>query len=193
MRPRGRACLRVCRAASEGDPVSKKAKTAEDAAANKAAAPSAPPPVRLLSKAEVLAMVGVSFPTVWGWMRAGTFPVRASSARRANGFPLTLRAGLLGCRGGRSKGISLINGKLRKSRNANSRPGPRGGCFAFATRKNNSTTSPYAPAESEKQHVGARDQVPSDQTSVVNVIAHENHGHSWPTSLFVEVGDEQRG
>jgi predicted DNA-binding transcriptional regulator AlpA len=74
MRPRGRARLRVCRAASEGDPVSKKAKTAEDAAANKAAAPSAPPPVRLLSKAEVLAMVGVSFPTVWGWMRAGTFP-----------------------------------------------------------------------------------------------------------------------
>ena len=76
MRPRGRARLRACRAASEGDPVSKKAKTAEDAVVNKAAAPSAPPPLRLLSKAEVLAMVGVSFPTLWCWMRAGTFRCR---------------------------------------------------------------------------------------------------------------------
>jgi predicted DNA-binding transcriptional regulator AlpA len=29
---------------------------------------------RLLDKAEVLAIVNVSFPTVWAWMRAGTFP-----------------------------------------------------------------------------------------------------------------------
>jgi predicted DNA-binding transcriptional regulator AlpA len=29
---------------------------------------------RLLSKAEVLAIVGVSFPTIWSWMRAGKFP-----------------------------------------------------------------------------------------------------------------------
>jgi prophage regulatory protein len=30
--------------------------------------------VRLLSKREVLAITGVSYPTVWSWMRAGTFP-----------------------------------------------------------------------------------------------------------------------
>ncbi len=35
----------------------------------------APPgAVRLLPKAEVCAIVGVSYPTVWAWMRAGTFP-----------------------------------------------------------------------------------------------------------------------
>jgi predicted DNA-binding transcriptional regulator AlpA len=32
------------------------------------------PPVRLLSKAEILAITGVTFPTVWTWMRAGIFP-----------------------------------------------------------------------------------------------------------------------
>jgi predicted DNA-binding transcriptional regulator AlpA len=34
----------------------------------------APPSVRLLSKREVLAIVGVSYPTLWSMMRAGTFP-----------------------------------------------------------------------------------------------------------------------
>lgn len=34
----------------------------------------APPPLRLLSKREVLGIVGVSFPTVWTWMRDGKFP-----------------------------------------------------------------------------------------------------------------------
>jgi predicted DNA-binding transcriptional regulator AlpA len=34
----------------------------------------APPAVRLLDKAEVLAITAVSFPTIWKWMRAGTFP-----------------------------------------------------------------------------------------------------------------------
>jgi predicted DNA-binding transcriptional regulator AlpA len=37
-----------------------------------------PPPVRLgvrlLAKREVLAIVGTSYPTVWLWMRQGTFP-----------------------------------------------------------------------------------------------------------------------
>ena len=40
-------------------------------------APRAPPRiqgVRLLSKAEVLAITNVSYPTVWSWMRAGAFP-----------------------------------------------------------------------------------------------------------------------
>ena len=31
-------------------------------------------PPRLLDKAEILTITGVSFPTVWAWMRAGTFP-----------------------------------------------------------------------------------------------------------------------
>ena len=30
--------------------------------------------LRLLSKSEVLDITGVTFPTVWAWMRAGTFP-----------------------------------------------------------------------------------------------------------------------
>ena len=29
---------------------------------------------RLLSKAEVVGIVGVGFPTIWKWMQAGTFP-----------------------------------------------------------------------------------------------------------------------
>ena len=37
--------------------------------------PRGPPPaVRLMSKHEVLAVVGCSYPTLWAWMRAGTFP-----------------------------------------------------------------------------------------------------------------------
>jgi predicted DNA-binding transcriptional regulator AlpA len=39
-----------------------------------ARAPPAPLGARLLSKREVLAIVGVSYPTVWAMMRAGTFP-----------------------------------------------------------------------------------------------------------------------
>jgi predicted DNA-binding transcriptional regulator AlpA len=44
---------------------------------HRAQAPRAPPPgqgIRLLDKAEVLAITSVSFPTVWAWMRSGTFP-----------------------------------------------------------------------------------------------------------------------
>jgi predicted DNA-binding transcriptional regulator AlpA len=32
------------------------------------------PPVRLLHKGEVLAIVGVTYPTLWAWMRQGRFP-----------------------------------------------------------------------------------------------------------------------
>jgi predicted DNA-binding transcriptional regulator AlpA len=32
------------------------------------------PPVRLLDKGEVTAITNVTFPTLWAWMRAGTFP-----------------------------------------------------------------------------------------------------------------------
>jgi predicted DNA-binding transcriptional regulator AlpA len=31
-------------------------------------------PTRLLCKVEVLAIAGVSFPTIWAWMRDGKFP-----------------------------------------------------------------------------------------------------------------------
>jgi predicted DNA-binding transcriptional regulator AlpA len=31
-------------------------------------------PPRLLNKAEILAITNVTFPTIWAWMRAGTFP-----------------------------------------------------------------------------------------------------------------------
>jgi predicted DNA-binding transcriptional regulator AlpA len=31
-------------------------------------------PIRLLSKAEVCAITGLSFPTLWKWQRLGTFP-----------------------------------------------------------------------------------------------------------------------
>ena len=30
--------------------------------------------IRLISKPEVLDRVGVTYPTLWGWMRAGKFP-----------------------------------------------------------------------------------------------------------------------
>jgi predicted DNA-binding transcriptional regulator AlpA len=33
-----------------------------------------PPPLRFLSRDEVLKLVGVSYPTLWAWIRAGTFP-----------------------------------------------------------------------------------------------------------------------
>ena len=39
-----------------------------------ARAPPAPLGARLLSKREVLAIVGVSYPALWSMMRAGTFP-----------------------------------------------------------------------------------------------------------------------
>jgi predicted DNA-binding transcriptional regulator AlpA len=41
--------------------------------AHGARAPPAPA-VRLLDKAEILAITNVTFPTVWAWMRARTFP-----------------------------------------------------------------------------------------------------------------------
>jgi len=34
----------------------------------------APPRVRLLDKAEVMAIANVTFPTIWIWMRRGVFP-----------------------------------------------------------------------------------------------------------------------
>jgi predicted DNA-binding transcriptional regulator AlpA len=38
------------------------------------AAAAQPPSVRLLSKSEVIGIVGVSFPTLWAMMRRGAFP-----------------------------------------------------------------------------------------------------------------------
>jgi predicted DNA-binding transcriptional regulator AlpA len=47
---------------------------AQVAFAKKAAALKAAAATRLLSRPEVLAIVGVTYPTLWAWMRAGTFP-----------------------------------------------------------------------------------------------------------------------
>jgi predicted DNA-binding transcriptional regulator AlpA len=47
------------------------------------AADRAQGPPRLMSKPEVLAIVGVSYPTLWEWMRKGRFP----RARVLGGFP----------------------------------------------------------------------------------------------------------
>jgi predicted DNA-binding transcriptional regulator AlpA len=33
-----------------------------------------PPQLRLISKSKVLKIVGCSYPTLWAWMRSGTFP-----------------------------------------------------------------------------------------------------------------------
>jgi len=42
--------------------------------AQAARAPPAQLGVRLLSKPEILDITGVSYPTIWAWMRAGRFP-----------------------------------------------------------------------------------------------------------------------
>lgn len=49
-------------------------KTQSKTAAQVAAAEHAPPAVRLMSKAEVCALVGISYPSLWAWMRNGKFP-----------------------------------------------------------------------------------------------------------------------
>ena len=38
--------------------------------------------IRLLSKAEVVEKVGLSFPTLWGMMRRGEFPIARTLASR---------------------------------------------------------------------------------------------------------------
>lgn len=38
------------------------------------AATNLPSPARLISKPEVLERVGVTYPTIWAWMRQGKFP-----------------------------------------------------------------------------------------------------------------------
>jgi predicted DNA-binding transcriptional regulator AlpA len=45
----------------------------EDAAPTNDGATSIPPP-RFIDKKQVVERVGVSYPTIWKWMRAGTFP-----------------------------------------------------------------------------------------------------------------------
>jgi len=58
--------------------VSKKSKTraVQVNAARAKAAPllATPGTVRLLSKHEIVAITGVTYPTVWAWMRDGAFP-----------------------------------------------------------------------------------------------------------------------
>jgi prophage regulatory protein len=52
----------------------KDAPAAQVESANKSAAVVAANQVRLISKPEVLDRVGVTFPTIWKWMREGKFP-----------------------------------------------------------------------------------------------------------------------
>jgi prophage regulatory protein len=52
----------------------KKAPATQVESANKVAAMVAANQVRLISKPEVLDRVGVTFPTIWKWMREGKFP-----------------------------------------------------------------------------------------------------------------------
>jgi predicted DNA-binding transcriptional regulator AlpA len=51
-----------------------KAKRRKPALSAKLIAPRAPPAVRLLGKAEILQITGMTFPTIWAWMRDGKFP-----------------------------------------------------------------------------------------------------------------------
>jgi predicted DNA-binding transcriptional regulator AlpA len=51
-----------------------KAKGRKPALSAKLIAPRAPPAVRLLGKAEILQITGMTFPTIWAWMRDGKFP-----------------------------------------------------------------------------------------------------------------------
>jgi predicted DNA-binding transcriptional regulator AlpA len=53
---------------------SARAAFAKKAAARKASAENVAQPVRLLNKREILAITGLTFPTIWKMMRAGTFP-----------------------------------------------------------------------------------------------------------------------
>lgn len=57
--------------------MSKTKSTAQPAFARKAAAlraASGRSETHLLTKPEILAIAGVTFPTIWAWMREGTFP-----------------------------------------------------------------------------------------------------------------------
>ncbi|MGB3746189.1 MAG: AlpA family phage regulatory protein [Xanthobacteraceae bacterium] len=57
--------------------MSKTKSAAQPAFARKAAAlraASGRPETHLLTKPEILAIAGVTYPTIWAWMRAGMFP-----------------------------------------------------------------------------------------------------------------------
>jgi predicted DNA-binding transcriptional regulator AlpA len=57
-------------------PINKRPRAVQVTAARAKAAEllSAPRAIHLLSKHEVCAVAGVSYPTIWAWMRVGTFP-----------------------------------------------------------------------------------------------------------------------
>ena len=52
----------------------RQAKALHAAAQTPPPATTAAPPLRLLTKAQVLARVPVSYPTLWAWQRQGKFP-----------------------------------------------------------------------------------------------------------------------
>jgi predicted DNA-binding transcriptional regulator AlpA len=54
------------------------------------------PSVRLLCKTEVLAITGVTYPTVWKWMRDGTFPRSRIAGGRSMWFSSDVESWLAG-------------------------------------------------------------------------------------------------
>jgi len=51
-------------------------------------------PPRLMFKAEVTALVGHSFPTIWKWMRAGNFPLSFDVGSKTAWYEHEIRAWL---------------------------------------------------------------------------------------------------
>jgi prophage regulatory protein len=69
------ACKRIGRRTnSVVDKMPKAKPAAQPAYIRKAAALRAAAQFRLLAKPEIMALTGVSFPTIWEWIRAGKFP-----------------------------------------------------------------------------------------------------------------------
>jgi predicted DNA-binding transcriptional regulator AlpA len=84
-------------------PATRQFALAKKAAATKAkakpsglSAPRAPPDTRLLSKAEVLAIANVTYPTLWAWMRAGRFPRSRIAGGRSMWLSTEIEAWLAG-------------------------------------------------------------------------------------------------
>jgi predicted DNA-binding transcriptional regulator AlpA len=68
-RPSAKHGTSHCRA-----PIQARAAFAKKAAARKTSAENVAQPVRLRDKREILAITGLTYPTIWKMMRAGTFP-----------------------------------------------------------------------------------------------------------------------
>jgi predicted DNA-binding transcriptional regulator AlpA len=83
-------------------------------------APRAPPDTRLLSKPEVLAIVGVTYPSLWAWMRNGTFPRSRVVGGRSMWLSTEVDAWIAGLPIRRLKGDAAA--ELNKAVNDEARP-----------------------------------------------------------------------